>query len=187
MEKKLIHAQQELSKKRKRSSNREKMRHRVAIIHQKVKNQRQDFLHEQSSALISKNQVIYAEDLNTAGMIRNHKLSKSIADASWSTFIIYVVYKSAWYGRKILFIDRFAPSSKMCSECGSINKELKLGDRIWCCKICNTEHDRDINAAKNIKKLGQAMSKVKPEERIASDTPVRGWQGCSKIQEPFSR
>ena len=184
MELRLVRAQRRLSKKRRGSKNRERMRHEVAVLHQKVKNQRQHFLHVQSSALIHENQVIYAEDLHAAGMMRNHRLAKSIADASWSRFITYLTYKAEWYGRKVVLVDRFAPTSKLCSVCGEINKELTLSDRIWSCKICQTEHDRDINAAKNIKKLGQGMSDVKPEERTTNYTFASTSIVGSKIQEP---
>lgn len=186
MERKLAHVQRKLSTKRKGGSNYEKQRHIVAVLHRKVKNQRNNFLHVQSSTLISENQVIYIEDLHTAGMIRNHCLAKAIADASWSKFITYVTYKAAWHGRKIIFIDRFAPTSKLCSKCGKKNSALKLSDRVWNCKICHTEHDRDINAAMNIKKLGQGMSKVKPEERTAYTISEKRLQAGSRKQEPFS-
>jgi putative transposase len=188
MERKLILAQRKLDKKRKGSSNYEKMRHRVAVLHQKVKNQRKHFLHVQSFRLIYENQVIYVEDLHVAGMIRNHCLAKSIADASWSKFVTYVLYKAEWYGREVVFIDRFAPSSKLCSECGNVNDELMLHERMWCCKICHTEHDRDINAAKNIKKLGQGIVRSKkPEERTAYTFLAKEKQAGSRIQEPFLR
>lgn len=183
MERKLRIAQRRLAKKRKKSSNYEKMRHQLAILHQKVKNRRKHFLHELSSSLVRENQVIYMEDLHVAGMMQNHRLAKSITDAGWSTFVTYVLYKAAWYGRKVVQIDRFAPSSKMCSTCGFINDDLKLGDREWCCQNCQAKHDRDINAAKNIKKLGQGMPDVKPEER-AIKTNLNNLKIGSKIQEP---
>lgn len=186
MERRLIIAQRKLAKKRKSSGNYEKMRCRVAILHQKVKNQRKHFLHVESFRLINENQVIYVEDLHVAGMIRNHCLAKSIADAGWSKFVTYVLYKAEWYGRKVVFVDRFAPSSKLCSECGSTSEELKLSDRMWCCKICHTEHDRDINAAKNIKKLGQGIVRSKkPEERTVNTFLAKEKQAGSRIQEPF--
>ena len=174
MEKKLVRAQQRLSKKRKGSKNYEKMRREVAILHQKIKNRRKDFLHQESARLIRENQVIYLEDLCVKGMMQNHCLAKSIADAGWSTFVRYILYKADWHGREVVKVDRFAPTSKMCSSCGRINKELKLGDRVWRCKICHAEHDRDINAAKNIKKLGQDRPKVKPEESTTDVSTQRG-------------
>ena len=112
-----------------------------------------DFLHKISTRLIRENQTIILEDLNVSGMLKNRKLSRSIADASWSTFVQYLKYKSEWYGTNLLFIGRFEPSSKMCS-CGKINKELQLSDREWTCESCEATHDRDILAARNIKKFG---------------------------------
>ena len=176
-----------------RRRNYGKIRQEVAMLHQRVRNQRKHFLHVQSSMIVSENQVIYLEDLHAAGMMRNHKVAKSIVDASWAMFVSYILYKSDWYGRKVVFIDRFAPSSKLCSECGAINKELTLKDRTWCCQVCQSVHDRDINAAKNIKKLGQGMSEVKPEERTAStflsggcNPSVLRKQAGSRKQEPIS-
>jgi len=184
MEHRLRHTQRKLSRKRKGSSNYKKVRQKVALLHQKVRNQRNDFLHKESSRIIRENQVVYLEDLHVAGMVRNHKLAKSILDASWSRFVQYVLYKADWYGRKVVFIDRFAPSSKLCSECGAINERLKLNDRVWSCLVCKTRHDRDINAAKNIKKLGQGMPEVKPVERIASTFLAKEKQAGSRKQEP---
>ena len=174
----------DIQRKRKGSGSYKKARQEVAILHQKVRDQRNDFLHKLSSRIISENQVIYLEDLHVAGMIRNHKLAKSIADSGWSAFVHYVLYKAEWYGRQVVFIDRFAPSSKLCSECGTINEKLKLKDRTWDCSICRTRHDRDINAARNIKELGQAMSEVKPVERTASAFLAKEKKAGSRNQEP---
>jgi len=142
------------ARKKKSSKNREKHRIKLAKQHERVTNQRNDFLHKVSTKIIRENQTIILEDLNVSGMMKNHKLAKSISDVSWSTFIQYLKYKSEWYGRNLFFIDRFEPSSKKCNNCGSLNKELELSDRTWICEICNTEHDRDMNAAINIKKIG---------------------------------
>ena len=124
---------------------------RLAILHEKVSNQRKDFLHKTSTKLIRENQSVAIEDLNVSGMLKNHSLAFSISDASWGIFIDMLEYKAEWYGVNILKIGRFDPSSKTCSNCGRINKELALKDRIWTCKGCNTVLDRDINAAINIK------------------------------------
>jgi putative transposase len=110
-------------------------------------------LHKVSTRLIRENQTIILEDLNVQGMLKNHKLARSISDASWSTFVQYLKYKSEWYGKNLLFIGRFEPSSKMCS-CGVLNKSLQLSDREWTCDNCKTVHDRDILAAQNIKRFG---------------------------------
>lgn len=126
-------------------------KHRLAILHEKVANQRKDFLHKVSTQLIKNHDSIAIEDLNIAGMVKNHCLAQSITDASWYTFVTTLEYKANWYGKNILRIGRFDPSSKTCSCCGSINKELTLQDREWTCKSCGSLLNRDINAAINIK------------------------------------
>jgi putative transposase len=124
---------------------------KLAKLHEDVVNKRKDFLHKLSSKLISENQTIALETLAVKNMVKNHNLAQSISDASWSTFVSMLEYKAAWYGKNILRIGRFAPSSKTCSNCGTINKELTLKDREWTCKGCNSVLDRDVNAAINIK------------------------------------
>lgn len=142
--------QRRASKKQKGSSNRKKANKRVAILHEKIANQRQDFLHKTSTKLIRENQTICLETLVVKNMVKNHNLAQAISDVSWSTFVSMLEYKADWYGKNILRIGQFAPSSKTCS-CGVINKDLKLSDREWTCKSCGTTHDRDILAACNIK------------------------------------
>ena len=177
-EKKLKKKQRQLSKKKKVSSNRRKASVRYAKLHEKIRNKKIDFLHKFTHKLTHNNQVrtIVLEDLNVAGMVRNHKLAKSISDASWSTFITFLTYKCKWNGVNLLFIGRFEPSSKLCSVCGGINEHLTLKDRHWICEQCNNEHDRDINAAINIKNfalikqnIGQELPDFKPAETITSD------------------
>ena len=129
-------------------------KHKLVLIHEKIANQRHDFLHKISKELIDKNQAIILEDLCVKGMLRNHKLAKHISDASWSTFTTYLQYKADWYDREIVRIDRFFPSSKTCSVCGNINETLTLKDREWTCSKCSTKLDRDINASINILKQG---------------------------------
>ena len=143
-------AQQHLSRKQKGSNRRNKQRIKVAKLHEKVKNKRNNFLHEVTTALVNNYDVICIEDLNVAGMIKNHCLSKSIQDASWSTFTTMLNYKCNWYGKTLVKIDRFYPSSKTCSSCGYKLSELDLSIREWQCPDCNSKHDRDLNAAKNI-------------------------------------
>ena len=121
-------------------------------LHSKIANQRKDFLHKLSTKLIHENQVICLEDLNVKGMMKNHKLAKSISDVSWWKFVWYLTYKAEWYWRKVVIIDRFFPSSKTCNCCGHIKEELKLSERKYHCEGCWAEIDRDINAAKNILK-----------------------------------
>lgn len=124
---------------------------RLAILHEKVSNQRKDFLHKVSTELIRENQSIAVETLQVSNMLKNHKLAQSISDAGWSTFVTMLEYKAEWYGKNILKIGTFEPSSKTCSHCGSINKELTLQDREWTCKSCGTLLNRDVNASCNIK------------------------------------
>jgi len=146
--------QQRASKKKKGSNNRKKANFKIAKLYEKVTNQRVDFLQKTSTKLIRENQTIILEDLNIAGMMKNHCLARAISDVSWSKFIEMLKYKSEWYGKNLVQIGRFEPSSKMCSCCGTINKNLKLSDRNWTCMSCFATHDRDINAAINIKKFG---------------------------------
>jgi len=148
--KKLKYEQKQLSKKNKGSKNRNKQRILVSLIHEKITNKRMDFLHKLSQKIINENQVICLENLAVKNMIKNHKLAQSISDVSWSKFIEMLKYKSEWNNRQLVQIDRFYPSSKSCSECHYINDNLTLKDREWSCPSCRTNHDRDINAAKNI-------------------------------------
>lgn len=152
-EEKLKREQKKLSKRKKGSSNRRKQQKVVAKLHEKIRNQRSDFLHKTSTKLVKENQIICLEDLNVKGMVKNRKLSKSISDVSWSKFVEQLKYKSDWYGRTIVQIDRFFPSSKMCSHCGAIKEDLKLSDRIYKCD-CGIELDRDFNASINILTVG---------------------------------
>lgn len=131
-----------------------KTKHKLAILHEKVANQRKDFLHKVSCELIRDNQSIAIETLQVSNMLKNHKLAQSISDAGWGMFVTMLEYKSEWCGKNILKIGTFEPSSKTCSDCGYINKELTLKDREWVCKNCGVLHDRDINAAINIKSFG---------------------------------
>ena len=164
--------QRRASKKQKGSSNRKKANKRVSVLHEKITNQRQDFLHKTSTKLIRENQTICLENLGISNMIKNHKLAQAISDVSWGEFNRMIEYKAEWYGVNILRIGRFAPSSKTC-ECGSINNELKLSDRVWECKSCERVNERDHLAARNIKKFalykeisGQELS-VEPVEMSA--------------------
>lgn len=159
LEKKLKFKQKELSKKKKGSKNRNKQRLKVARIHERISNSRLDFLHKLSSKLVNENQVIYLEDLNVKGMVKNHKLAKAISDCSWSKFLTLLKYKSDWNDRQVVQIDRFFPSSKTCSHCGWIKQDLTLKDRDWVCSSCNASIDRDLNASLNILKQGRLVNK----------------------------
>jgi putative transposase len=151
---KLKKAQQHLSRKKKGSNRYQKQKLKVAKLHKKITNSRLDNLHKISTELIKKYDTIILEDLNVKGMIKNHKLSKHIADASWSKFITLLTYKAEWNDKQIVKIDRFFPSSKTCNCCGYINQNLKLSMREWTCPSCHTKLDRDLNASKNILKEG---------------------------------
>jgi putative transposase len=144
--------QRRMTKKTKGSKNRNKARIKVAKHHEKISNMRKDFLHKTSTTLIKQNNTICIEDLNVAGMLKNHKLAQAIQDVSWSEFFRMLDYKAEWHGKNLIKIGRFWPSTILC-DCGTLNKELALADRIWTCKNCGVEHQRDVLAAKNIKKF----------------------------------
>ena len=150
---KLIKLQKAVSRKKKGSKNRKKAIARLAKQHQLVSDQRNDFQHKLSMRLISENQAVALENLNVKGMVKNHCLAQSISDAGWSDFIRKLMYKAQWYGKTILQIDRFAPSSKVCNVCEYKKDDLTLNIREWECPSCKTLHDRDINASINIKKI----------------------------------
>jgi len=149
-------AQRAMQKKHKGSNNRNKARLKVAKIQAKISDCRSDYIHKMTSKIVSENQAVFLEDLNVRGMVKNHCLAKSISDAAWGEIVRQLKYKAEWYGREFVQIDRFFPSSKRCGECGYIH-DLKLSDREWNCPKCNTAHDRDLNAAKNILAAGQAV------------------------------
>lgn len=154
-ERKLATAQRHLSRKKKGSRGYENQRLKVARIHEKISNSRADYLHKCSISLVKRYDIICIEDLNVKGMVRNHRLAKSISDASWYSFVAMLTYKSEWNDKKVVKIDRFYPSSQTCSVCGHINKETKdLSVREWNCPSCHTHHDRDVNAAINILRVG---------------------------------
>ena len=157
-EKKLLKEQRKLSRMVKGSSNWNKQRIKVARIHEKIGNRRNDFLHKKSTKLVKENQIICIEDLNVKGMVRNHKLAKSISDVSWSKFFDMLEYKAAFYGTEIIKVPRFYPSSQTCGCCGYKNPNIKnLSIREWLCPVCGTYHDRDGNAAKNILEKGLSL------------------------------
>ena len=160
MEKKLKREQRKLSRraliaknngiKLFEAKNYQKQKIKVARLHEKVMNQRNDFLNKLSTEIIKNHDIICIEDLNTKGMLRNHKLAKSISDVSWSSFVTKLQYKADWYGREIIKVDKWFPSSQLCSECGHKDGKKSLEIREWACPVCHAHHDRDINASKNI-------------------------------------
>lgn len=156
---KLKREQKRLSRKQKDSSNRNKQRIKVARVHEKITNQRNDFLQKQSTMLVRENQMICIEDLNVRGMIRNHKLARSIASVSWSRFFTMLEYKAGWYGSTIIRVPTMYPSSQTCSCCGYQNPLVKdLSVRSWECPECHTIHNRDTNASINILNKGLSIA-----------------------------
>jgi putative transposase len=149
--------QRKLCRRAKGSNRRKKARLLVAEAHEKVTNQRNDFLHKTANYYVANYGVICIEDLNIKGMVRNHNLAKPINDVSWGKFFELLSCKAEEAGRKVIKVPRFEPSSKMCSVCGAINQDLTLNDRQWICRSCGTLHDRDYNAAKNICRVGQTL------------------------------
>ena len=146
--------QRQLSRKQKGSNNRNKARIRFAKLNKKINDKKLNYLHEVSNVLIDENQVICMEDLNVKGMLKNHKIAESISEMNFGEFKRMLEYKASWYGRTIVKVDRFYPSSKTCNHCGYIKKDLKLSDRTWICPVCGEIIDRDYNAACNIKDEG---------------------------------
>jgi putative transposase len=172
----LIRAQAQLkklnrqfAKKTKGSKNKVKFRKRLSVLHEKVGNQRKDFLHKLSSKMINDSQVIVIEDLNIRGMVRNRHLSKSISDAGWGSFAGMLAYKADWHGRNVHKVNRFYSSSKTCPVpgCGYVYKELKLSERLWVCPECGTTHDRDGAASQNL-----FLEGIKIRQELPELTPV---------------
>ena len=168
LQKKLARLQKALARKQKGSNNRYKTRLKVAKIHAKIKDARRDFTHKLTTQLVRENQLIAFEDLAVKNMVKNHKLALVISDANWGEIVRQVKYKSDWYGRMAISIDRWFPSSKLCSNCSHVVESLPLNVREWTCPNCNSHHDRDENASRNILAAGLAVSvcgaTVRPEE-----------------------
>ena len=146
------------------SKNYQKQKKKVAKIHNKIRNKRKDFVNKLSTKIINNHDIICIEDLNIKGMLKNHKLAKSISDVSWSEFVRQLEYKANWYGRKIVKVPTFYPSSKTCSSCGNIKETLTLSERIYYCECCGLEIDRDYNASINILRKGLEILK---EEKVS--------------------
>ena len=157
-EKKLAKAQRRLAKKKKGSKNRVKAKRKVARIHAKIGDRRRDYQHKLSTRIIRENQVICVESLTVKNMVQNHCLAKSISDVGWGEFVRQLEYKAQWYGRTLVKIDKWYPSSKRCFDCGHVLETLPLDMRVWTCPECHVTHDRDHNAAKNVLAAGLAVS-----------------------------
>ncbi|MEA5535821.1 RNA-guided endonuclease TnpB family protein [Crocosphaera sp. XPORK-15E] len=156
--KKLIRKQKALSRKTKGSNNRYKACLEVAKVHAQIKDSRTDFLHKLTTKLVQENDLIAIEDLAIQNMVKNHKLARAISDASWGEFNRQLEYKCQWYGKELIKIDRYFPSSKRCEKCGYIVEKLPLKIREWECPECGANHDRDLNASRNILAAGLAVS-----------------------------
>jgi putative transposase len=154
---KLAKKQKILSRKQKGSKGRDKARLSVAKVYEKITNSRNDMQHKVSSKLVRVYDLIAIEDLNVKGMIKNHKLAKAISDVAWSSFVTKLKYKAQWNDKEVIIIDRFYPSSKTCSCCDNVKESLSLEERQWTCSNCNTIHDRDVNASKNILRRALAI------------------------------
>ncbi len=167
----LARYQRSLARKQKGSSNRVKARIRVAKQHVKLADARRDFLHKITTDLVTRFDVVVLEDLHVAGMKRNRHLAKSISDSGWGEFRTLIEYKTQWYGKRLIVIDRWHPSSRLCSTpgCGWKNSHLKLSDRTWVCNNCGTLHDRDLNAAKNIRAAGLAVVQRELDKACGED------------------
>jgi len=171
-EEKQSRLQRRLCRKKKGSRNREKARVKLARLHEKVANERRDFLHKLSRRLIDENQAIYVESLNVNGMLGNHHLARSISDASWGEFLRQLEYKATWYGARVEAIGPFFPSSQWCSNGDYRKVDLRLGEREWDCPVCHVHHDRDVNAALNILREGCARSAMNRRAGTArTETP----------------
>ena len=159
--------QQKFAKTKKGSNRHEVMRLKVAKQYRKITNMRNDFLHKITTDLVRKHDTICLENLNVEGMLKNHHLAMAIQSASWGEFVRQIKYKSEWFGKNVIFIGRFEPSSKTCSKCGYVKSDLKLSDREWVCPVCGEYHDRDINTAINIKRFAlNPQALVGAEEKV---------------------
>ncbi|WP_327730437.1 transposase [Streptomyces sp. NBC_00487] len=179
----LAMAQRELSRKAKGDgTNRAKARRKVARVHARIADRRRDMLHKLTTRLVRENQTLVIEDLAVRNTVKNHTLARAISDASWSEFRSMLEYKAAWYGREVIAVDRFFPSSKLCSSCGTLQKKMPLGVRMWTCDSCGTTHDRDVNAAKNLLAAGLAVTVCGAGVRPQRSSP--GGQSATKQKTP---
>ncbi|MGW3430012.1 RNA-guided endonuclease InsQ/TnpB family protein [Streptomyces melanosporofaciens] len=174
-------AQRRLVKKEKGSTNRARARRKVARIHARIADRRRDGLHKLTSRLVRENQTIVIEDLTVRNMVKNRNLARAISDAAWSEFRAMLEYKGAWYGREVIAVDRFFPSSRLCSTCGTLQEKMPLHVRTWTCD-CGTTHDRDVNAAKNLLAVGLTVSACGAGVRPQRSSP--GGQSATKQEAP---
>jgi putative transposase len=166
----LAKAMRDLARKTKGSNNRAKSRIKVARVHARIADRRRDFLHKLTTRLVRENQTVVIEDLTVRNMLGNHKLARAISDASWSELRSMLEYKADWYGREVIAVDRWFPSSKLCSACQVMRDKVPLNVREWTCD-CGTTHDRDVNAARNILAAGLAVTACGDGVRPQRSTP----------------
>jgi putative transposase len=174
-------ARRRMAKKTKGSSNRNKARRKVAKVYARITDRRRDHLHQLSTRLVRENQTLVIEDLAVRNMVKNRSLARAISDAAWSEFRSMLEYKAAWYGRDVIAVDRWFPSSKLCSVCGTLASKMPLHAREWTCD-CGTAHDRDVNAAKNLLAAGLAVTACGAGVRPQRSSP--GGQSATKQEAP---
>ncbi len=178
----LAKAQRNLAKKAKGSANRAKARQKVAKVHARIADRRRDLLHQLTTRLVRENQTLVIEDLTVRNMVKNHSLARAISDAAWRELRSMLEYKTAWYGRNLVVVDRWFPSSKLCSTCGTLQDKMPLNVRTWTCD-CGTTHDRDVNAAKNLLAAGRAVTACGAGVRPQRSSPG----GQSAMKQEVSR
>ena len=178
-EQKIAKLQRQMSRKQKGSNNRNKVRIKLAKAFEKITNQKEHYIHSVVNELLTYYDIVFMEDLNVRGMLKNHKLAKSIQEIGFYKFKSILTDKAFNNGKQVIFVDRFYPSSKTCSVCGYINKELKLSDREWTCPDCGTKHDRDMNAAMNILLEGERIIGVRNTEFTLVENPTVDERGIS--------
>ncbi|MEV7507403.1 RNA-guided endonuclease TnpB family protein [Streptomyces sp. NPDC091201] len=180
----LARAQRALSRKRKGSNNRSRARDRVARIHARITDRRRDFLHRLTTRLVRENQTLVVEDLAVSHMLRNRGLARAISDAGWRELRSMLEYKTAWYGRELVVVDRWFPSSKLCSVCGELAGAMPLGLREWTCGGCGSVHDRDGNAALNLLAAGPAVVACGADVRPHRESSSRSGRSVAKQESP---
>jgi putative transposase len=178
----LTHAQRALARKEKGSANRAKARLKVARVHARITDRRRDHLHKLSTRLVRENQTLVIEDLTVRNMVRNHTLARAISDASWRQFRTMLQYKADWHGRNLVVVDRWFPSSKLCSACGALAQRMPLNVRSWTCR-CGQSHDRDVNAARNLLAAGLAVTACGDGVRPQRESSRTG-QSSAKQENP---
>ncbi|MFD8147055.1 RNA-guided endonuclease InsQ/TnpB family protein [Streptomyces sp. NPDC059708] len=180
----LARAQRALARKKKGSANRAKARARVARIHARIADRRRDHLHQLTTRLVRENQTLVIEDLAVRSMVKNQALARAISDAGWREFRSMLEYKAAWYGRELITVDRWFPSTRLCSACGSVAEAMPLDVREWTCGRCGTTHDRDGNAAVNLLAAGLAVAACGAGARPHRESSSRPGQSVAKQETP---